>query len=66
MAAFSLRKVLGDPIAIRDWVIKGLPSDAVSIDNGVMARRSNKWPLMIDPQLQAWKWIKNLEQGMQG
>ena len=62
---FSLRKVLGDPVAIRDWVIKGLPNDSVSIDNGVMARKANKWPLMIDPQVQAYKWIKNLEQGLQ-
>ena len=46
---FSLRKVLGDPVALRDWVIRGLPNDAVSIDNGVMARKANKWPLMIDP-----------------
>ena len=30
-----------------------------------MAKRSTKWPLMIDPQGQAWKWIKNLEQGLQ-
>ena len=57
--------MLGDPVAIRDWVIKGLPNDSVSIDNGVMARKANKWPLMIDPQVQAYKWIKNLEQGLQ-
>lgn len=28
---FNLVKVLGDPVAIREWTIKGLPNDNVSI-----------------------------------
>ncbi|KAH9276392.1 hypothetical protein BASA83_001085 [Batrachochytrium salamandrivorans] len=59
--AFSLIKILGDPIKIREWNISGLPSDAFSIDNGIMWQNSRRWPLMIDPQGQANKWVKNME-----
>uniref|UniRef100_A0A7N6C1K8 Dynein axonemal heavy chain 12 n=1 Tax=Anabas testudineus TaxID=64144 RepID=A0A7N6C1K8_ANATE len=52
---------LGDPIKIRAWNIAGLPSDAFSIDNGVIVSNSRRWPLMIDPQGQANKWVKNSE-----
>ncbi|KAL6119092.1 dnah12 [Pungitius sinensis] len=58
---FSLSKTLGDPIEIRTWNIAGLPSDSFSIDNGVIVRNSRRWPLMIDPQGQANKWVKNSE-----
>jgi len=56
---FSLVETLGSPLEIRQWNINGLPTDDVSIDSGLMARRSFRWPLMIDPQEQAKKWIKN-------
>ncbi|XP_060913896.1 dynein axonemal heavy chain 12 [Labrus mixtus] len=58
---FSLSKTLGDPIKIRAWKIAGLPSDSFSIDNGVIVSNSRRWPLMIDPQGQANKWVKNSE-----
>ncbi len=49
------------PTAVRDWNIKGLPSDAFSTENGVIVTRGRRWPLMVDPQGQALKWIKNME-----
>nr|XP_057908676.1 dynein axonemal heavy chain 12-like isoform X2 [Doryrhamphus excisus] len=58
---FSLSKTLGDPIKIRAWNIAGLPTDSFSIDNGVITSHSRRWPLMIDPQGQANKWVKNSE-----
>ncbi|NXF75625.1 DYH7 protein, partial [Sclerurus mexicanus] len=58
---FSLSQNLGDPIKIRAWTIAGLPTDAFSVDNGVIVDNSRRWPLMIDPQGQANKWIKNFE-----
>jgi dynein heavy chain, axonemal len=42
-------------------VIKKLPNDSVSIENAIMLQRSNRWPLMIDPQGQANRWVKNME-----
>uniref|UniRef100_A0A8C6I795 Dynein axonemal heavy chain 12 n=1 Tax=Mus spicilegus TaxID=10103 RepID=A0A8C6I795_MUSSI len=62
---FSLSKTLGDPVKIRAWNIAGLPTDAFSIDNGVIVNNSRRWPLMIDPQGQANKWIKNSEKDNQ-
>lgn len=59
--SFDLREVMGDPVEIRDWNLQGLPTDAVSINNGVMVSRGKRWPLMIDPQSQANKWIKKKE-----
>ena len=58
---FSLQQVLGDPVKIRDWNIFGLPSDSFSIENGIIISKSRRWPLCIDPQGQANKWIKNME-----
>ncbi|XP_073915702.1 dynein axonemal heavy chain 3 isoform X2 [Castor canadensis] len=58
---FSLSNTLGDPVKIRAWQIAGLPIDSFSIDNGIIVSNSRRWPLMIDPQGQANKWIKNME-----
>jgi dynein heavy chain len=58
---FTLAKVLGDPVAIREWSINGLPSDAFSVDNGIIVSNARRWPLCIDPQGQANKWFRNTE-----
>eukprot|EP00741_Cyanophora_paradoxa_P002212 tig00000555_g2144.t1 len=58
---FSLVKVLGDPIKIRAWQMSGLPADNFSTENGIMVSNARRWPLMIDPQGQANKWVKNME-----
>jgi dynein heavy chain len=58
---FDLREVMGNPVEIRDWNLQGLPTDAVSINNGVLVVRGKRWPLMIDPQAQGNKWIKKKE-----
>ena len=58
---FSLQNVLGDPVSIRSWNIFGLPSDSFSIESAIILHNARRWPLMIDPQGQANKWIKNME-----
>ncbi|XP_014203995.1 dynein heavy chain 7, axonemal [Copidosoma floridanum] len=58
---FQLTQVLGNPVLIRSWNIFGLPTDLFSVDNGIIVSNSRRWPLMIDPQGQANKWVKNLE-----
>ena len=60
---FSFAKFLAKATDVRDWNIKGLPADPFSTENGVMVTRGTRWPLMIDPQGQANKWIKNMEGG---
>ncbi|XP_033740540.1 dynein heavy chain 3, axonemal-like isoform X1 [Pecten maximus] len=58
---FSLNAILGDPVKIRAWNIAGLPVDSFSVDNGIVVNNSRRWPLMIDPQGQANKWVKAME-----
>ena len=57
----TLRKTLAQPVELREWAIWGLPSDDVSVDNGILVTRGKRWPLMIDPQAQANKWVKSME-----
>ncbi|CAD8159976.1 unnamed protein product [Paramecium pentaurelia] len=59
---FSLLTVLGEPVKIRAWNIDGLPSDQFSIENSIILFKARRWPLCIDPQGQANKWIKKMEQ----
>jgi hypothetical protein len=47
---FTLIATLGEPVKIRSWNIAGLPTDAFSVDNGIIISNSRRWPLMIDPQ----------------
>eukprot|EP01029_Cantina_marsupialis_P005813 TRINITY_DN1630_c1_g1_i2.p1 TRINITY_DN1630_c1_g1~~TRINITY_DN1630_c1_g1_i2.p1 ORF type:complete len:2520 (+),score=925.36 TRINITY_DN1630_c1_g1_i2:475-7560(+) len=56
---FDLVTTLGDQVEIRDWTIAKLPNDQFSISNAIMMKYSNRWPLMIDPQGQANKWVRN-------
>jgi dynein heavy chain len=32
----------------------------VSIENAILAAKTSRWPLMIDPESQANKWIKKM------
>lgn len=58
---FSLTEMLADPNVVREWNIQGLPADQLSIENGLLVTRGRRWPLMIDPQGQANRWIRNKE-----
>lgn len=56
----TLISTLSDPVKIRTWQIAGLPKDNLSVENGVVVQYSRRWPLFIDPQGQANKWVKNM------
>lgn len=56
----SMKAVLGNDVTIRQWSVAGLPSDNLSIENGIIMFGSRRWPLMIDPQTQANKFIKRM------
>ena len=58
---FDFVDFLVDPTEVRDWQAVGLPGDDFSKENGVIVTRGTRWPLMIDPQQQANKWIKRME-----
>jgi dynein heavy chain len=57
----SLWDSLGDQIQLREWELAGLPKDSLSRDNALIVSHSRRWPLLIDPQGQANKWIRNME-----
>ncbi|KAK2185461.1 hypothetical protein NP493_233g02018 [Ridgeia piscesae] len=58
---FDFCQFMVKPTQVREWNIRGLPSDTFSTENGVLVTRGTRWPLMVDPQGQAIKWIKNME-----
>jgi dynein heavy chain len=59
-AACDLTMTLADPVQIRSWSIAGLPSDGHSIENGIIMSKARRWPLLMDPQGQANRFIKNM------
>lgn len=46
----SLTSFLVDQATVGEWNLEGLPTDELSIQNGIMVTRSSRYPLMIDPQ----------------
>ncbi|KAK7102408.1 hypothetical protein V1264_020630 [Littorina saxatilis] len=58
---FSFCDFMVNPTTVRDWNLQGLPSDSFSTENGIIVTRGARWPLMVDPQGQAIKWVKNME-----
>ncbi|QQP55643.1 Dynein beta chain_ ciliary_ putative [Caligus rogercresseyi] len=50
LGELSLINILGEPVQVRQWQIAGLPKDSFSVENGIIVKNSNRWPLMIDPQ----------------
>jgi dynein heavy chain len=58
---FNFVTFLSRATDVRDWNIQGLPKDDFSTENGVISTRGSRWPLMIDPQGQANRWIRNME-----
>ena len=58
MEGCNITKTLADPVAIRTWTICGLPQDASSVENGIIMSKARRFPLLIDPQGQANRFIK--------
>ena len=53
--------MLVDDAMVASWMREGLPSDPTSVQNGTILTNSERWPLMMDPQLQGVLWIKERE-----
>ena len=46
---FSLVDIMGDPVIMRNWAIAALPSDQVSLENGILTTQAERYALCIDP-----------------
>ena len=55
-------KMLSNDAQIAEWMNEGLPADRISMENGAIITNGQRWPLIIDPQLQGIKWIKQHEE----
>lgn len=51
--------MLTDDADIAAWQNEGLPADRMSTENATILTSCQRWPLIVDPQLQGIKWIKN-------
>lgn len=47
---------------VAEWQNERLPSDQISIENGGIITQCQRWPLMIDPQLQGLRWLRRHEE----
>jgi dynein heavy chain len=56
-------EILSDEGKKAKMVSEGLPSDRVSLENGAVLTNCKRWPLLIDPQAQAIKWLMKKEEG---
>jgi dynein heavy chain len=53
--------LLADEAAVAGWLRQGLPSDPSSVQNGAIVGNTERWPLLIDPQLQGLMWLRQRE-----
>ncbi|KAK7919112.1 hypothetical protein WMY93_010396 [Mugilogobius chulae] len=51
--------MLTDDADVATWQNQGLPADHMSTENATILSSCQRWPLMVDPQLQGVKWVKN-------
>lgn len=63
--AFNLSTMLTTSMEQAIWNNEGLPTDQTSLENAVIITKATRWPLIVDPQLQAINWIKNRDPNIQ-
>ena len=44
-------RFLVDDSEVGEWNLQGLPTDELSIQNGIMVTRASRYPVLVDPQV---------------
>jgi dynein heavy chain len=47
--SFHIDSLLTSDVEKSKWASEGLPQDELSVQNGILTIRANRWPLCIDP-----------------
>jgi dynein heavy chain len=63
---FTISNFLATESTISQWNLEGLPDDELSVQNGILTVNATRWPLCIDPEMQAISWIKQRERDSSG
>eukprot|EP00760_Papus_ankaliazontas_P032316 PhM_4_TR5746/c0_g1_i1/m.34437/K10408/DNAH; dynein heavy chain, axonemal len=50
--------ILTTEAQVAEWCNEQLPRDDYSTQNAIITTKTNRWPLFVDPQYQAVRWIK--------
>jgi dynein heavy chain len=48
---FRLDTFLTSEVEVSKWASDSLPTDELSVQNGILTESASRWPLCIDPQM---------------
>lgn len=59
---YTVQKFLVEDVEVSQWSSEGLPPDELSVQNGILTTRATRFAVCIDPQEQAYNWIRKKEE----